>query len=194
MNRTNKISNKLTAILTGFLALTFALVSTPKAVAGNSGVNSAKAAIQLTATLPAQLKLSLANIALDIKVTDPSQSSQVVTVPVTSSWVLDSSTANVELVGYFDSPATALSDNAGHSIPANHVLAGLGSDMMLPFVETNRVGTANASRTLFRQQISQQNVSDTRTDKLKIQLSRIDDLGAPSAEYRGVLHLRLISY
>ena len=194
MNRTNKITGKMNIILAGFFALTFALASSPKATAAGAALNSAGGAIQLTAVVPAQLKLSLSTVTLDIKVDDPSQSSEIVTVPVTSSWALDSSTSNVELVGYFDSPVNALADNAGHSIPANHVLGGLASDTLAPFVETNRVGTANSSRTFFRQEISHLNATNTRIDTLQIQLNRIDDLGAPAAEYRGVLHLRLVSY
>ena len=183
----------MNALATGFLC-TFALISGPKAIAADSSIGAAKGAIQLNAVLPGQLKLSLSNAALDIKVDDPSQSSRIATVPLISSWVLNSSTSNVELVGYFDSPLTALADNAGHSIPASHVLGGLQADTMSPFVETSRVGTANASRTFFRQEISRQNVVNSRKDTLQIQISRIDDLGAPAAEYHGVLHLRLVSY
>jgi hypothetical protein len=180
--------------LAGLLAISLGIAKPAKAQLTNSSLHSSKAAIQLNATLPAQLRLSLSDINLDIKVSDPTQSSTVVAVPVTSSWVLDTTSNNVELVGYFDSPAAAMSDNQGHSIPANHVLGGLAEESLTPFVESSRVGTANASRTFFRQQISQHNVADTRTDTLNIQLSRIDDLGAPAAEYRGILHLRLVSY
>jgi len=198
MKRTNRGSDKLSAILISVLTLTLALTITLRAegqiAAMQSSLHSSHAAIQLNAALPAQLRLSLSDINLDFKVTDPTQSSAVIAVPVTSSWVLDSSSNNVELVGFFDSPAAAMQDNAGHTIPANHVLAGLADEVMMPFVETSRVGTANASRSFFRQRISRQNVSDTRTDTLKVLLSRIDDLGAPASEYRGVLHLRLISY
>ncbi|HEY1261893.1 MAG TPA: hypothetical protein VGF06_00130 [Terriglobales bacterium] len=194
MKRTNKANNKMNMMLAGLLALCIATISTPKAAAADSGLNSAKAAIQLRATLPAQLKLSLADISLNISVADPAQNSQVVSVPVTSTWVLDSTTSNVELVGYFDSPQAAMMDRAGHAIPADHVLGGLVNESMLPFVESSRVGTDNASRTFFRQQISNQNVSASRTDTVQIQLRRIDDIHAPASQYRGVLHLRLVSY
>ncbi len=196
MDRVTQSLSKLTAVVTGFLGI--ALISASAALAqGQSavaGVNSSSAAIQLAATLPSQLRLSLSEVALDINVCDPTQSSAAVTVPVTSSWVLDSGTNNVELVGYFDSPAMALSDDAGHAIPANHVLGGLAEEVMMPFGETSRLGIATASRTLFRQQIGRRNVTGSRSDMLKIQLSRIDDVAAPAGEYRGTLHLRLVSY
>jgi hypothetical protein len=176
------------AILMGLL---FSL-AIPQAPAQSS--LQSRAAIRLVATLPAQLRLSLADINLEINVADPTQASQVVSIPVTSSWVLDTTTNSVELVGYFDSPESALTDNQGHFIPANHVMGALAGESMAPFVETSRVGTANSSRTFFRQQISRQNVTDSRSDTLNVQLDRVDDLGAPAGEYRGILHLRLVSY
>jgi hypothetical protein len=186
-----KCKTKLT-LLTKLMALMLSLVAS-QAIA-QSKLHSGNAAIQLNATLPATLRLSLAEINLDIKVSDPTQSSEVVTVPVTSSWVMSTTTSNVELVGFFDSPAAAMSDSKGHIIPANHVFGGLSARDMKPFVESSQVGAANSSRTFFHQRITRQNVVDKRTDMLNIQMSRIDDLGAPASEYRGILHLRLVSY
>jgi len=187
MNRTIKLT-----ILTSFMAIMLGLATSQDLA--QSPLHGGSAAIQLNATMPAQLRLSISDINLDIKVSDPTQSSEVVTVPVTSSWVLNTATSSVELVGFFDSPAMALSDNRGHVIPADHVLGGLEEGNMKAFVESNQVGNANASRTFFHQRISRENAVDKRTDKLNIQLNRIDDLGAPASEYRGTLHLRLVSY
>jgi hypothetical protein len=182
------------AVLTAALALSLASTATPKAAAADSGMRSNKAAIALVATLPAQLQLSLSDIHLDINVADPTRNSAIVTTSVTSSWVLGSAASNVELVGFFDSPEAAVSDSSGHMVPASHLLGGIAGGEMRAFSETSRVGTANASRMFFRQPLSRTNSSASRTDTLNIQLSRIDDLGAPAGEYRGVLHLRLVAY
>jgi hypothetical protein len=176
------------------MALSFFLGVTPQSVAANSDISSAQAGIQLIATVPAQLKLSISEVNLDLRIADTSRDSGVIQLPVVSSWFLDSSTSKVELMGYFDSPASALVDNAGHAIPANHVVGGISGKEMLPFIEANQIGTVNASRTLFRQDVSPMNLVGSRTDTLQIQVSRIDDLELPPAEYHGVLHLRLISY
>jgi hypothetical protein len=162
--------------------------------AGSRGARSNKGTIMLSATLPSQLRLSLSNVDLDVQVSDPAQRTAVISVPVTSSWVLGSASNSVDLIGFFDSPAAALTDDAGHAIPTSHVLGGLAADDMVPFAETSPAGNANASRVFFRQTISRQNVAASRSDTLKIQVSPIADLGAPAGEYRGVLHLRLISY
>jgi hypothetical protein len=187
MKRTIKLT-----LVTNLMALTLGLAAS-QAVA-QSNLYSRNAAIQLNATLPAQLRLSLSEINLDIKVSDPTQNSEIVSVPVTSSWALNTTTSSVELVGFFDSPAAAMSDSKGHIIPANHVLGGLSAEDMKPFVESSQVGAANSSRTFFHQRITCHNAVDKRTDTLNVQLSRIDDLGAPASEYRGTLHLRLVSY
>jgi hypothetical protein len=183
----------------GALLLSLGLACAPRSngqsvPSGNSAGDSNKASIMLAATLPSQLRLSLSDALLDIKVSDPAQRSTIVALPVTSSWVLDASCTNVELVAFFDSPMSALSDSAGDVVPANHVLGGLTEDDMMPFTETGRTGTASASRTMFSQSISRSNVSSSRTDTLQIQLNSITDLGAPAGEYRGVLHLRLIAF
>src|SRR5262249_55066481 len=130
------------------LAFSWILIFVPT-VNAQSAVKSAHGGIQLTAVIPPQLKLSVTDIPLDIEVTDPSQNSHVFSIPVTSSWALDSSTSHVELVGYFDSPTAALVNNAGHAIPGDHVLGGLASDEMRPFIENSHTGTGNANRTLF---------------------------------------------
>ena len=183
-----------TSRITILIAISFYLGTAPRTAAATSEINSAQAGIQLTATLPAQLKLSIAEVNLDIKVDDVTHNSAIIAVPVTSSWVLNSSISKVEMVGYFDSAAGALIDNAGHAVPASHVIGGISQDEMLPFTEISRIGTNNARRTLFRQDISTENVVSSRSDTLQIQISHIDDLGLPPAKYRGVLHLRLVSY
>ena len=176
------------------ISLSFYLEATPQTAAATSQISSARAGIQLVATMPAQLKLSISEVNLVVRVDDVSQSSKAVSVPITSSWVLNSSMSKVEMVGYFDSEVGALMDNIGHTVPADHVIGGISQDQMFPFVESSRVSPSNASRTFFRQDISDANFVSSRTDILQIQVRRIDDLGLPPAEYRGVLHLRLVSY
>ena len=99
----------------------------------------------------------------------------------------------MELIGFFDNGAAAMSDRAGDAIPADHVLGGLGHGAMMPFVDTHHEGSSSSLR-LFRQTIGPRNVVGSQSDTLRIQLKPIDDIGLPAAEYRGVLHLRLFAY
>ncbi len=159
-----------------------------------SGATSASVAVNLLAVLPPTLHLSISTLSLDIHLVDPTQHSATITVPVTSSWSLSGSASAVELVGYFDSPQHALVDAGNNAIPSSRVLGAVNGDPMQPFIETASIGTPGASRTLFRELISHRNVRGDRTDNLKVQVDRVDDLGKPAGKYSGTLHLRLISY
>src|SRR5215467_1531756 len=114
-------THRIVIILIG---LSFYLEATPQTAAATSQISSARAGIQLVATMPAQLKLSISEVNLVVRVDDVSQSSKAVSVPITSSWVLNSSMSKVEMVGYFDSEVGALMDNIGHTVPADHVIGG----------------------------------------------------------------------
>lgn len=169
--------------------------STTHGLAPNGlGLASGPAPIGLVAVLPPTLSLSISTVNLNLDVTDPANPSPVISVPITSFWNLDSSSRNVELVGYFDSPQQALADDANHTVPTSRVLGGLSGEPMMPFTESSRIGTVGASRTFYRQAISRENSRASRSDRIDIQLDRIADLGAPPGIYRGVLHLRIVAY
>jgi len=178
--------------ITVVLAVALACSASEAQSTGKDSARDNQASILLTATLPSQLRLSLSDAFLDINISDPTQPSATAALPVTSSWVLDASSSQVELVAFFDSPVSALTDGAGDFIPANHVLGGLTAGDMQPFAEISQAGAA--SRILFRQSISRANVSASRSDTLNIQVMPISDLGAHDGDYRGVLHLRLIAF
>ena len=199
MNPSIHFVARLNALRMGLLALALAaLPASAQTMLGASarrpGFQSNKAAIMLAATLPPELRLSISTVQLDINVSDSARKSAVLEVPVTSSWVLNSGASHVELVGFFDSPQAALTDDAGHAIPSDRVLGGIAADSMAPFNQSSEVGTASASQTFYQQRISRDNVVSRRSDTLRIQVSPVSDLGAPAGEYRGVLHLRLIAY
>lgn len=159
-----------------------------------SAISSGSAQVSLMAYLPTTLRLSISSLNLDVAVLDSAQPLAIVSVPVTSFWTLNSSTSNVQLVGYFDAPESALSNGAGHAIPSNHVLGGLAGSPSLPFTETTSVGGPRASRVFFQQPIGKGNVSSSRIDLLQIRIASIVDLGAPEGNYHGILHLRLVAF
>jgi hypothetical protein len=160
----------------------------------NSPTLSGKPAlIALIASLPPSLTLNVSEIQFNIKITDPNQDSSIMALPVTSSWVLNSTTTSVNLVAYFQSQQ-ALSDSLNHFVPADHVMGGLNSEPLLPFEETSSEGRVGSSRNLFREPISAGNYRNCRTDTLRIQVRGIADVGAPEGNYRGILHLRLTAY
>lgn len=161
---------------------------------GQAGLSSAVGSINLLATLPSSVGLSISTVHLSFAVTDPTTPTATIQVPVTSFWHLGSSSTAVELVGYFDSPQQALVNANGGSIPSSRVDGSLKGEPLAPFVETANVGTAGASRILYQQAISRANFSGSRNDVINIQVDRISDLGLGSGVYAGTLHLRMVAY
>jgi len=196
MSRLNKIFTKLNWLFKTTLPVVLAVPSISRCEGQETSAKGSKgsiATIQLSATLPTQLRLNISDIDLNVEVSDPGQSSKVIAVPLVSSWVLSSSSNGVQLVGFFDSGEAAMSDGAGHAIPTTHVLGGLNQEGMSPFIEPGPAGPTS-SLTLFREKIGHANVVGFRSDTLRIQLEPISDLGMPSAEYYGTLHLRLFAF
>jgi hypothetical protein len=181
--------------------MVLALVLVPKAEWAHSapansleGYESACARVSVIAVMPATLRVSLSSINVVAPIEDPNQRSPIITVPVTSYWTVNGATSAVELIGFFDSPANALRDEKGNSIPSGRVLGAIEGEKPQAFDETDTIGTPGASHRFFLQHISRSNVSGSRTDTLGIQVDRVADLGRPAGNYSGVLHLRLVAY
>ena len=146
------------------------------------------------AVLPPSVGLSVSTAHLQVNVKDPNVASELVRVPVTSTWRLGTSSTAVELVAYFDSPQRALADAGEHPIPSSRVLGGLSGQPLLPFTEKSNVGPAGSSRVLYHQGISPKNDTGLRNDTIEIGVDRVADLSATSGVYEGILHLRMIAY
>jgi len=161
---------------------------------GYAAMSSAAATVNLTAVLPATVGVSVSDVPLLVSVQDPNMPTDVVRVPVTSFWHLAASSTGVELVAYFDSPQQALVDTYGRAIPSARVLGAIKGETMAPFSEDSNIGTSGASRTLFRQAISQDSSSGSRNDVIEIRVAPVSDLGLPSGTYGGTLRLRIVAY
>lgn len=182
--------------------LVFISVATLSAAAQSVGARtvpgssfaSSRATVALLAMVPPKLSLSISSVPLEILVTDPTQKSPLVTVPITSSWNLGSSANGVELIGFFESPAVAMTDSGGHAVASSRVLGGINQTKMGAFSEDTKVGTPGAGRSIFKQSLSPYNRNSSRSDVLYVQVDQIADLGLPSGNYQGLLHLRLTAY
>ena len=156
-------------------------------------VSSPSASIALCAVLPPTLTLNVSILYLKVPIARTNVGSPVISVPVTSSWRLNASASAVQLIAFFETRNEALVDVHGYKVPSSRVLGGINADSMQPFVEGAAVGTPGASRILFRQPISPQNVTGSRTDNLQLQIAPINDLNLPKGIYSGTLHLRLVA-
>jgi hypothetical protein len=138
--------------------------------------------------------LSVSAAKLNVVVLDPVLGSAEMSVPVTSSWTLNTSTSAVELVAYFESPNRAFEDENNDRIPSSRVFGCLNNEVMMPFAQTAQIGTPGAARVLFDQPISRTAMVGTRDDTLRIKVGNIADLGLQPGVYHGTLHLRLTAY
>ncbi|MGA2674811.1 MAG: hypothetical protein ABSE99_16460 [Terracidiphilus sp.] len=70
------------------------------------------------ATLPESLTVSTTATTLTFNLT-PQTTTASTSIPITTSWVVNSTRANVELDGYWSSATAALTDGASHNIPTS---------------------------------------------------------------------------
>jgi hypothetical protein len=168
--------------------------SLPSGTVTRASLSASSVPVALVATLAPTLALNVSQVQLTMAIPDPAQDSAVLVFPVTSSWHLSATMTSVDLIAYFQSPQMALSDNLNHFVPSDHVLGGLNDQPLLPFDGISAQGTVGASRVLYKQPISSTTYQGSRTDTLRIRVRGITDVGAPSGNYKGILHLRLMAY
>jgi hypothetical protein len=120
-------------------------------------------------------------------------------VTVTTEWSLTTVLSRIDLVGYFSTPAAALS-TTGASIASSRVLGRMVTGRATtyrPFTEAamSGVGVPGASLHLFRQLvIGPLNGTGRRTDQLELQLDLRGLAPLTPGTYTGTLTLRAIAY
>ena len=122
-------------------------------------------------------------------------------IPVTiqTVWVLRPNRAAVSLVGYFDTPASALRD-AGPpvaDIAAANVKGRVGTGTPTSFTAFTQnaiggVGTAGASLELFTESVLGNNKNKTRTDNLDLEID-LTGTDQPAGTYTGILHIQAVA-
>jgi hypothetical protein len=110
---------------------------------------------------------------------------------MTTTWVLSASRANVVLVGYFTTAASALT-NGSVNIPSSEVYGTVATGTpttATAFTQSGVVGTASAGLTMFTQALSASNRAATRTDNLALQINLTAQPQLPASTYTGTLNL-----
>jgi hypothetical protein len=98
----------------------------------------------------------------------------------------------VTLYGYFDVPAQALTDGAGSNIPTSWVEGQMATGTpttYTAFTQTNPVGPAGGSLSLFSSAITGINKVSNRTDNLDLRIN-LTGQTLPAGTYAGVLRLQ----
>lgn len=169
------------------LTLGIIAVTVPTAAAQ---ITSSVANVSISASLPESLTVStdVGSVSLNLV---SAGVSNVQTVNVTSSWVLNPSRANVTLYGYFSS-TDALSDGGAPAnfITTSNVLAQVNGGGFAAFTQSNPVGPAGASLLLFNEAITGANKKKTRADAVGLEVDLTSVPQAPAGTYTGTLHIQ----
>lgn len=181
--------------MVGLVAAAFA--STARAQAGLTSntptvAMSATKVASLTVTINSGATQSLASL------TDNAVNNFASPVNITTAWDINPSAAAVVLVGYFNTPASALA-NGTFNIASSLVKGRLGtSGAFNPFTGgvvtggSANVGVAGGTLQLFSQAITGVNRNANRTDDLYLQIDLTGQTSVPGT-YSGTLNLRAIT-
>ena len=183
MNGRNAVRLLLAAVLT---------LAVPTLVSAQtlSGIQSAS----LSASLAQSLSISITSgSSVNFTLAENAAANGDVPVVVSSTWNLNpGQTGAVSLYGYFDVPASALTDGGSNSIPTSWVEGRMTTGTptsYTAFSQTNAVGPAGGSLALFSTNITGINKISNRTDNLDVRVN-LTGTTVPAGSYTGVLRLQ----
>lgn len=165
-----------------------------------SGLLSATATVSLSAVKQAALSVTINSGASQTlaSLTDNAVNTFASPVNITTAWDLHPSTGALVLVGYFTTPAQALSNGTNH-IASSLMRGRLGTTGAFnPFSGaavtggTSTAGVAGGTLALFSTNITGTNKVSSRTDDLYLQINLVGQTTTPGT-YTGTLNLRAIT-
>jgi hypothetical protein len=158
---------------------------------GFAQLNSTVSNVTLTATLAESLTVSATPTTVTFTLVAGGTANGSAPVAMTTTWVLSASRANVVLVGFFTTAASALT-NGSVNIPSSEVYGTVATGTpttATAFTQSGVVGTASAGLTMFTQALTSSNRSSTRTDNLALQINLTAQPQLPASTYTGTLNL-----
>jgi hypothetical protein len=113
-------------------------------------------------------------------------------VNVTTAWNLTGGTS-VQLIGYFGTPAQALTDGGTNFIASSRVEGRTGVAAFAPFTgaAVGAAGVAGGSLVLFSQPVAG-NLTNSRSDDINLRLNYTGQPAPAAGTYTGTLNLRAI--
>lgn len=171
-----------------FLALAaFALSAT----VAEAQVLSNTATVTLNAIQLSTLAVSVSAPSVSIASINANTTTNFPSVNVTTDWNLAAS-GTLQLVGWFGTPASAMSDGSGNNIASSRVRGQVNGGAYTPFTgaAVGGVGVAGGSLSLFSAAVTAG--TGTRTDALNLQLDFTGQPAPVAGSYTGTLNLRAI--
>jgi hypothetical protein len=171
------------------LALSAALSSMASAQAISNIGN-----VSLNAVLPQSVTIAVTSgSSVNFALTENAAANGDVPTVIQTSWNVNPGLVGaVTLYGYFDVPAQALTDGAGSNIPTSWVEGQMATGTpttYTAFTQTNPVGPAGGSLSLFSSAITGINKVSNRTDNLDLRIN-LTGQTLPAGTYAGVLRLQ----
>jgi hypothetical protein len=180
----------LNRALAGAVALALAMASTAQA---QVGLTSNTATVTLNATKLSTLTVSPTTATATLaSITDNSNANAFSNVGLTTAWNLTSGTS-VNLIGWFATPASALTNGAA-VIPSSNVEGGINGGGWTPFTSgaVGGVGVAGGSLQLMTQAVAAGTYLGSRTDQLNLRLNLVGFPTTSAGLYTGTLNVQAV--
>lgn len=187
----------------GHLILAAGLIAAVLSVPSSAfAVDSGSSSVALTATMPESLTLSTNINTVTFNLLQGGTATASSPVVITTTWLLQSTRANVEIDGYFTSATAALTDGltTPNNIPTSAVLGSVTTSSSTatipsgyaPFTGTTALGSAGAGLDLVKVPLTSANRANTETTNLNLQVNLTDTSLAqiPAGTYTGTLTLQ----
>jgi hypothetical protein len=175
------------------LVLAFASLVAVTAAHAQVGTLSNTATVNLSATQASTLVVTANTGAASIASIGANTTTDFApTVSVTTAWNLTGGT-NVQLVGYFGTPAQAMTDGGTNYIASSRIEGRIGAAAFQPFTSAavGGAGVAGGSAVLFTQTVTG-NLTNTRTDNVDLRLNFTGQPAPAAGTYTGTLNLRAV--
>jgi hypothetical protein len=158
-------------------------------------INSNSATVALNATLAESLVISATPGTVNFTLVAGGTASGSAPVAITTTWILNSTRANVGLYAWFATPTAAMTDGLAtpNLIPSSEFLGQVTTGLptsYTAFTQSNTLGTAGGGLKLFTTALTSSNRSSTRTDNLNLQINLSAQPQLPAGSYTGTLNLQ----
>jgi hypothetical protein len=184
--------SRISRVATTTAFLVFVLSCAEFAVAQLSAISG----VTITATVRGSVTVDARSIPLSLEFDPADPARNNVALPLAVTWNLNpAEVQGFQVIGYFADPARALLNEIDDVVVSSaHVLGRVDTGQFRPFRDTNDVGPAGGSLSLFHEAVSNGNARGNRSKLLEMRLDQESLPELPKGTYRGVLFIEVRHY
>jgi hypothetical protein len=178
-------------VLSGLLAISVGILPNT----ASAQVNSNAATVTLNATLGESIVISATPGTVNFTLVDGGTAAGSAPVAITTTWLVNSTRANVALYAWFGSPAAAMTDGLAtpNNIPSSEFFGQCTTGLptiYTAFTQSNTLGVSGGGLKIFTVALSSSNRSSSRTDNLNLEINLTAQPQLPAGSYTGTLNLQ----